>query len=88
MQTGQAFTHYELGGKWVSKIMSSAEKLPLNVLRDNYGTWKEWKVHAAPMYWNGLRHIYLQVWEFFVAKLGDGVLFCFWLHDWSIRGIL
>ena len=41
------------------------------------------RVRGASAFWRGLGKVVPTIQKFFLARLGDGALFCFWLDEWS-----
>ena len=82
-----------LSTKCVSKSMSLETNMILEVLKNSYGSWIDKDMHAAPIreawpFWPSLKHVILQVQEFFLAKLGDGSSFRFAWTNGSIGALL
>ena len=46
------------------------------------------RTRGASAFWRGLGKVVPSIQQFFAPSLGDGVLFWFWLDEWSDKGCL
>ena len=73
--------------------MKHSDDLVIKILKDRYGRDLNWEIKAvssrgASPFWQGLRPIFTSACKYFVAKLGNGNDFKFWLDEWFGRGAL